>query len=117
MRVRKKEIKFPALGNYRIRIVVTKDVRKYMLTCSEFKDIAMDGEHADTYAITLHQVGNNLTYIIFPFGASVGSIAHECWHAVRKMLLHLNAKLDNEVVAYHLGYLVNQVYRIVWKNK
>jgi len=42
--------------------------------------------------------------------ASPGTVAHESWHAVRYMLRWACADLEEEVVAYYLGYLVNKIW-------
>jgi hypothetical protein len=41
-----------------------------------------------------------------------GTIAHESWHAILNMLVRVGADLDNEVVAYHLGYLVDEIVKL-----
>lgn len=50
-------------------------------------------------------------HMFFKLGdAPAGAIAHESWHAVRYILDDWTGGcLDNEVVAYHLGYLVDVV--------
>jgi hypothetical protein len=49
-------------------------------------------------------------HMFFELGnCSVGTLAHESWHAVRYMLLDWSkCELDNETMAYHLGWLVDQ---------
>ena len=68
-----------------------------------------DGREVTTAGLTLLFPDELLTVIIIQPDANAGTIAHECWHCVRQMLLHMGATLDNEVVAYHLGYVVNRV--------
>lgn len=51
--------------------------------------------------------------LILHEGCSPGIVAHECWHAIRRMLNNLDVGLENETVAYHLGYLVNRVHNFM----
>jgi hypothetical protein len=110
---REKIVKFPVWGNYRIRVIVTADVKKYMAEHNSFCEVCMDEDQSDTNAVTLHRLGQSI--IIFPAEADMDTIAHESYHAIRQMLVSRDAELDNEVVAYHLGYLVNKVFDLVWE--
>ena len=69
-----------------------------------------DNEHCD--AMTLHNDGP-VIFVFLKSSASVGTIAHESWHAVRHMLGTLGVDLDSETVAYHLGYLVDKIFRFM----
>lgn len=51
------------------------------------------------------------TDLFLPLDVTPDTIAHESWHAVRRMLLYCGAELDNEVVAYHLGFFVRNINR------
>jgi hypothetical protein len=55
------------------------------------------------------------SWIILPFDAPCSSVAHEAWHAVRRMLDYCGAEQENEVVAYHLGYVVNKIIHFLIK--
>ncbi|HXQ37228.1 MAG TPA: hypothetical protein VN843_24675 [Anaerolineales bacterium] len=107
MKFRKKTVNFPVLGHYRIHVIVASDVKKYMAQSKLFNHVSMDGENSDTTAITLHRMGEST--IILPLSATAGTVAHEAYHAVRKRLVKQDIELDNEIVAYHLGYLVNKI--------
>jgi len=47
--------------------------------------------------------------LFFKRDNSDGIIAHEAWHAVFSMFEWAGAELDNEMVAYHLSYLVDRI--------
>ena len=64
-----------------------------------------------TAGLAVH--ADTLSFVFLPYSASVGSIAHESWHVVRRMMEHAGVELDNEAVAYHLGFLVNKIFRFV----
>jgi hypothetical protein len=63
----------------------------------------LDGE-----AATLSAEGCGFIFI-HPH-ASVSVIAHEAWHAIKDMLDYVEADLDHEFTAYHVGYLTQEIY-------
>ena len=65
---------------------------------------------SDFGAMCCRKRGSPEQHIFFELGnCPVGTLAHECWHAVRYMLLDwAQCELDNETMAYHLGWLVDQ---------
>lgn len=101
---RKGRVEIPTF-HWSIDIVVTRDVVGYA------KHINWQGgdREATTSGMNLFFDEELRSVIIIQPDASAGTIAHEAWHCVRRMLLHMGAGLDNEVVAYHLGYLVNKM--------
>lgn len=64
-----------------------------------------------TEAVTFHEDGNGISYMFFhkKEHVSIKSIVHESWHVIHRMLEYVGAEVDNETVAYHLGYLVEKV--------
>lgn len=102
----KEKISIPTF-HWRIWIVFTDDPEAYGRKIGGSED-----ESGTTNALCLHYPSEMKTEVVLKLNATHGTIAHECWHAVRHMLLQLDAGLDNEVVAYHLGYVVDQVYDI-----
>lgn len=65
-------------------------------------------------AIHCHEHGNPYSHVFFKIGdCPPGTVAHECWHAVRFMLLDwAGCNLDSENIAYHLGYVVDAVHTL-----
>lgn len=55
------------------------------------------------------------SYIYITPTSSVGTISHEVFHGVWRMMEWIGAQLDNEIVAYNLGYGVDQVLK--FKNR
>jgi hypothetical protein len=69
---------------------------------------------SDTFqAMHCREKGNPYSHLFFKIGdCSSGTVAHESWHVVRFMLNEWSGcEIDNESVAYHLGYLVDGVCR------
>lgn len=99
-----KTVRFLVWSNYAVRIVFTHDIGK---------SLNARGNPRKTEATeALHWNIGNGSVLIFKIGdCASGTIAHECWHAIRTMLVDYCGveTMEDEVTAYHLGYLVQQV--------
>lgn len=102
-----KTVKFAVLNDYKVKIVLTHDLDKALKSFKHTTDVESGGE--TTGGIAIHVNEERLSYIFIPYGSSTGSMAHEAYHAVRHMLDECSIELENEVVAYHLGYLMNEI--------
>ena len=47
----------------------------------------------------------------------VMTVTHESWHVVRRVLDLVGSALENEIVAYHIGYLSQAVYNLYSQKK
>lgn len=106
----KKTVEFPAFG-YTVHVVLTDDVLGYAKR--RWKGVPFypaDGLHVSVK-------GENVSWVLLEFNPLAGNIAHESWHAVRKMLDSCDAELESEVVAYHIGYLVNVIFTFMMDTK
>lgn len=106
------DIDFPVYG-YRIGVLFADDVNE----TAGFYFTGFVPEKG-TYAFHFPFKGENRAMIFLPFGTDINTIAHESYHAVRRMLEHIGIglyedagieQIDNEAVAYHLGYVVKRV--------
>lgn len=98
---------FPAFSRYKLHIVFTDDIGR-----SKKHRYGNDNHCEGAEAIHIPNEGGS-SHIIFRYTAGARIIAHESWHAVRSLLLWAGADLDNEVVAYHLGYVVEEVHKFL----
>jgi hypothetical protein len=117
MRSRITLIEFPVLSDYIVHVEITSDLEKSMRRyppCQEAID-ELKGDYACD-ALTVH-TDETFSFIFFPHNASVGTIAHEAWHVVNRMMSLLSIETDNEVVAYHLGYLVDKIFRFMRRRR
>lgn len=102
------EILFPVFSNYHVLVVLTEDFQKSWN--SRFTSTVMTV--AETQAFHWHQKPNEgHSRLFFKVGnCASGVVAHECWHCIRTMLTDwVGCGLEDEVVAYHLDYLVQAV--------
>ena len=106
-------IEFPVFADTIIHVETSKDFEK---TIQKYPCIRRGEEClCDANALTIS--AGNVIFIFLRPNADVGAIAHESWHAVRYMLGTLGVDLDNETVAYHLGYLVNKIFNFIRRNR
>ncbi len=103
-------IDFPVF-NYDMTIVYTDDIVRsreeldHVIGAADRKFIDdCDGLHS------FHE-DKSTGFIFFTPDTSIGVIAHECYHAISRMLRWIGAKKEEEVVAYHLSYLLDKVLK------
>lgn len=112
----KAKIRFPVFANYIVYVVVTEDIKAS--SDKVYKIEPVDDEKATAAMHAAPADGTPEAYLFFhPERLHYGTIAHESWHCVRRLLMLMGAELENEVVAYHLGYLVTELHKFFDKNK
>jgi hypothetical protein len=92
---------------YGIHLVFSDDV-----VASRTKRDGFLGKYDGGPAGGLHSYtpDGSYSYLFLRFNANPSVIAHEAWHCIRRMMVYCGAELENEVVAYHLGYLVGFIH-------
>jgi hypothetical protein len=102
----RKIIEFPLFNGYEIEVIFTKGISHvfYELKCG-----GLLGRNVG--AVTVRSLREAKCFIIFPLFPNIGTIAHEAHHAIRNMLTTLRVTDHNEVFAYSLGYLVNEIVK------
>lgn len=98
-----RNIQFPAWRTH-IKLCLTPDVDASI----RWRDASYKDK--DTEAMCMFS-NSASTCLILHLDAPPAVIAHECWHSICKLLQNRGAELDNETVAYHLGYLVGEVHK------
>lgn len=106
---RRKQCIIQAFGDYKVSLIVTTNLHESM------KRRHIPFEPNDSHTSGLHSFGGGNSTIMVTENAAIKTIAHECWHAVREIFSWTEAKMDNELVAYCLGYLTEQLYNLVYR--
>lgn len=106
MKNRSTKITFPVFG-YQVRVIFSADVQK---TCRRLRE--NPGE-CEACFICREDLPHG--YIVFHLAPDEGTIAHEASHAVQEMFRRAGAKRDEEVFAYHLGFLVERIHKFIRK--
>lgn len=89
--------------HWTIEVVLTTDVLSYA------DRIGYETNDDKTRALHLYYPEQMKSILILKPNANAATVAHESWHVVYHMLTDVGAGFDNEVVAYHLGYIVEMV--------
>ena len=109
LKEKKRNFSLSIFGGYQVRVVLTNDLNQ-----SLEKHGFTGDEPKDTAGLALHCEKHMHSYIFLQLKEpEPGYIAHESWHVVKRICDHLGIKLDNEVVAYLLGYIVEKVHKTV----
>ena len=106
-------IHFPVFCNYTVHIELAEDIHTAMRKYPTTRNISTE----DVEAITVHKDDASFSFVFFKPNANAGTIAHESYHIVRRILKYMGCDVDNEVVAYHLGYLVNAITNFIRKGQ
>lgn len=118
MRERHTTIEFKAFGQYRVLVVVNQNLETSIgnrLDSLQEKTVPDDIE--TIRAITYHIDDIKESVIFLRRRCSLADIVHECWHVIYRMFQYFGAALEDEVVAYHLDYLCQEVFSFVFRTK
>jgi hypothetical protein len=103
-----KTIPFPVFVDFKVIVEVTSNVGKSALRRKETRKANID-ERTEAFVITVKE--KFTSYLVLPHNSSPGTIAHECWHIVEDLMEIYELKPESETTAYHLGYLVDEIYK------
>jgi len=99
------KVVFPIFAHYTIHVVFTENLVKSRM--DRYGDAGAAGS-GQTQAMSSTATGG-IGHLFFPPLARAGVIAHEAWHGIYRLFEWAGVELENETIAYHLGYLVNQI--------
>lgn len=109
----KTKIRFPVFSDYTVHVVVTEDI---MEARAELDYLLGPCGGGAASALHSYPADHPVSYLFFnPVLLTYGVVAHETWHCVRAMLEWAGARMENEVVAYHLGYIVDEIHKFLKK--
>lgn len=101
-----KWVTFEVMANFQVRLILTDD----LLKSATMRGLSAASDNADAFCFHLKATG--LSYLVLNLNSPEATVAHECWHIVHRVLTYCGvADMDDEIVAYHLDHLVEQVYK------
>jgi hypothetical protein len=113
-RAKFRHVHFPVFSYYCVHVEITPDIEKSLSKYPETRGICPDHtSHAD--GVTVHVDDHGKDFIFLNPDCTPGVIAHEAWHSISRMLSYVGVDLDSETVAYHLGYLVDEIFKFAYK--
>lgn len=101
-----KVFSYPTYG-YKLRVTITENVGATARKI--YPDLPVNQTTGIIEAIHVVKDCCNTAHIVIPYEAGINCIVHECSHFVWWLMDQIGAQLENEVVAYHLGYTVERV--------
>lgn len=109
--------KFPVLSDYTVVIIFTDDIPASARYVSDRDNFNLLGHEKLDTALACHACPfeRGHSYLFFNTKAYAGSIAHECWHMIYSLMEFTGIRLEDEFIAYHLGYAVQQVVQFQWQ--
>lgn len=94
--------------NYDVKVVITSDISLYIQ--SKFPNIENPGSGNGFH---IYSQDDCRSHIVLTDNPSIKTIAHEVFHVVWRLMEHVGAKHENEVMAYHQGYLTERISKWV----
>lgn len=98
-------LRFAAFSDYDVTIIFTSDIKAVAKSHK-----ARASKNTAACFIT-KRVAPLSGWLVFNRNPSANEIAHEAWHCIFHLMSAVGAKLEDEVVAYHLGYLVGEIHK------
>jgi hypothetical protein len=107
VKIYRTKIPLPIYG-YTVHLIYTDNLEeafkqemvKDKLTITWFPGDGSEGFH-------IHPKDRNFAYIFLKMGASLDEMVHEAYHGVCGLMKWIGAEDEEEIMAYHLGYLVS----------
>lgn len=96
---------FPVFSTYEVHVILTDNV----MDSRRLRDCYLGPSDSERPPRALCESRPGHSWLFIHNKADQGTIAHESFHCVFALLNFIGARLDNEIVAYHLQYVVNQV--------
>jgi hypothetical protein len=104
-------VEFPVFSDFIVHIEITSDIVKSIKKYPGVADLAEEADN-EADAVTVYDNGQ-ICFIFLHHNVTVGTIAHEAFHVIEHMMKRFGVDLEGEAVAYHLGYLVDKIFRFI----
>lgn len=117
MKERTNTIYFPVFG-YKVHIVVTDDILKSRnKRKAAFGDLLEQKDVKHSGGIFSFNIDKPESYIFLLPTVNVEVISHEVLHCVHQLMIWIEAGMEEEVYAYHIGYISQKCFDLVNKKE
>jgi hypothetical protein len=106
MRNQQSRIRFPVFNGFEVRVIIARDIQ----ATGRRLDADLTGCAA---AFITNTDKPKRGWIVFGVNPDEATIAHEASHAVRAIMRYAGARVEDEVFAYHLDYLVGKIHKFL----
>lgn len=96
--------------NYKVVIAFTDDFKAFAKKKKWekfYEQIKNDGRNVSGYHCSNPEDG--VAWILLRHDPKIETIVHETFHTVWRMMKFIGAEFENEVMAYHNGYIVRKI--------
>jgi hypothetical protein len=93
---------------YRVKVIVSNNV--HLSAHKRIPGIQIDDSWAACHCGITNQL---VSFIFLPSNVTAGTIAHEVFHCTWHIMRQIGADHENEVMAYTLSYLVDEIAHFV----
>lgn len=98
------ELSFPTLAQQKLTVVLTDSIEA---SWNRHIEEAWEGTGEELGLFWTDDKGSH--FIFLPWKCSDGTVAHEAYHAIHSMFEFMDSKPDDEMIAYHLGFIVDNI--------
>ena len=102
MRTHRHKLQFKVFSDYQVVVIFTDNIGK------ELAKLTDQPPTEGAQALTVINTGGN-AHVFFPHNPDAETIAHEAVHVIHALMKWAGAEPEDEVIAYHLGYLVRHI--------
>jgi hypothetical protein len=100
----------PVFG-YKVYVIVTNSVLESRKRRGNI--LGKVDDSIPTIAMCSHgEAESSFSYIFIKPTANAGTIAHEVYHSLCNMFRYISADYEEEIMAYHLTYLVDEIEKL-----
>ena len=92
------EIKFEVFSGYQVIFVISADIKK---SAENWLGRAPDDFKHHCLGFTAHNAAAKKSIIFVGPNAPVGTVVHECWHAVHGMFKHFGVEFGKSNAFWH----------------
>ena len=114
----KKLLKLPVF-DYKFLIVYTNDFDKSINSPQRIRLMRLKEPYEcldkSFQAIHFAVASTALSVIFVPLDADINQVSHEAYHAISRLMRFIGAKPEEEIVAYHLDWLIGEMCKIAKK--
>lgn len=108
-------IKLPHF-NYDVKVAFTDDFKAFALNRGWeklYEQIKNDDRTVSAYHCS--HPGEGTSWILYKHDPNIDTIVHEVFHVVWRIMKYIGADFENEVMAYHVGYIVKRITSNLFK--
>lgn len=109
---RKKLKLFLDLYMYTVEICITNNI----ILSRKKDDKRVEHIYRGNYApggLQAYSHNKRISIIYLNKNSKTDVVAHESWHCIRTIADWIGAEYENEFIAYHLGYLVYEITKLI----